>query len=154
MDKTGIAPYNTTGKNDWETPCYVYEYLDSLFGFDFDPCPTNPTFDGLSIEWGKSNYVNPPYASKEQDRWVKKAYEEFKKGKLVVLLIPSRTDTKRWHDYIMKASEVWFIKGRINFKGGKSQSTFPSAVVVFDPRTNGNTRYKSLSIENQKEGGE
>lgn len=115
---------------DWQTPKKFYEKLNNEFHFDFDPCPIEPDFDGLNIEWGKRNFVNPPYG-KEIGKWCKKAYEEYLKGKIIVMLIPSRTDTKWWHDYIMKATEIRFIKGRLHFDDGDGCATFPSAVVVF-----------------------
>lgn len=117
-------------KLNWQTPDSVYEELDKEFNFDFDPCPTNPDFDGLEIEWGKSNFVNPPYG-REIPKWAKKGYEEAQKGKTVVFLVPSRTDTRYWHDYFMKADEIRFIKGRLKFKGATNSAPFPSAVVVF-----------------------
>jgi hypothetical protein len=98
----------------WSTPKEVYDALNSEFNFDFDPCPINGT-QGLDISWGRSNFVNPPYS--DIKKWVEKAYQEFGQGKQVVLLIPSRTDTKYWHDYIMKATEIRFIKGRLKFGG-------------------------------------
>jgi len=121
----------TSIKDDWRTPKKFYEELDKEFNFDFDPCPTNPTFDGLSIEWKKRNFVNPPYG-REIGKWIKKGYEEWKKGKTVVFLIPSRTDTRWWHNYIMKSTEIRFIKGRLRFEGYSGGSApFPSAVVIF-----------------------
>ena len=114
---------------DWQTPDAVYAELEAEFGFDFDPCPANPQFDGLSVEWGKSNFVNPPYG-REIGRWLAKGFAEWKKGKTVVFLIPSRTDTRWWHDYCMKATEIRFIKGRLKFKGATNSAPFPSAVVV------------------------
>ena len=117
-------------KLDWLTPDGAYRKLDNEFHFNFDPCPVNATFDGLSIDWGKSNFVNPPYG-RELPKWIKKGYEEVQKGKIVVFLIPSRTDTRWWHDYLMKADEIRFIKGRLKFKGAINSAPFPSAVVVF-----------------------
>jgi hypothetical protein len=115
---------------DWQTPVDVYDKLDREFGFDFDPCPPNPKFDGLQIAWGVSNFVNPPYG-REIGKWVAKAYAEWQKGKGVVMLIPSRTDTIWWHEYVMKADEIRFVKGRIKFGGALTGAPFPSAVVVF-----------------------
>lgn len=115
---------------DWKTPKAVYQTLDAEFRFDFDPCPTNPEFDGLSVEWGSCNFVNPPYG-REIPKWVKKGFEEWKKGKTVVFLIPSRTDTSYWHDYIMKADEIRFIRGRLKFDDQKNPAPFPSVIVVF-----------------------
>jgi hypothetical protein len=117
-------------KLDWQTPKAVYDELDREFNFDFDPCPHNPTFDGLSVSWGKSNFVNPPYGRKIV-KWIKKGYEEYLKGKIVVFLIPSRTDTSYWHEYIMKADEIRFIKGRLKFGGSKQGAPFPSCVAIF-----------------------
>jgi phage N-6-adenine-methyltransferase len=115
---------------DWQTPEDVYEKLDAEFHFDFDPCPHNPSFDGLTADWGTSNFVNPPYG-REIGKWIRKGYEEAQKGKRVVFLIPSRTDTAWWHDYVMKAKEIRFIRGRIKFNGAKTSAPFPSCVVVF-----------------------
>lgn len=115
---------------NWKTPKAVYQVLDAEFRFDFDPCPSNPTFDGLNIEWGESNFVNPPYG-RELTKWIKKGFEEWKKGKTIVFLIPSRTDTKAWHEYIMKATEIRFIKGRLKFGEATNSAPFPSAIIVF-----------------------
>lgn len=116
--------------DNWETPEGFYRELNKEFGFDFDPCPINPKFDGLQIEWGKVNFVNPPYS--QIKKWVKKAYDEQAKEKTVVMLIPSRTDTKWWHNYVMKADEIRFIRGRLKFSGHKNNAPFPSCVVVFN----------------------
>lgn len=116
---------------DWQTPKEIYNKLDKEYHFDFDPCPANPTFNGLKIDWKKSNFVNPPYG-REIPKWLKKGYEESKKGKKVVFLIPSRTDTRWWHDYVMKADEIHFIKGRLKFGDGKNPAPFPSCIVIFN----------------------
>jgi len=79
---------------------------------------------------GGANYVNPPYG-RELPKWVAKGYEEYQKGKTVVFLIPSRTDTRWWHDYVMKADEIRFIKGRLKFDEHKNSAPFPSAIVIF-----------------------
>jgi site-specific DNA-methyltransferase (adenine-specific) len=115
---------------DWQTPKAVYDMLDAEFHFTFDPCPHNPTFDGLEISWKSSNFVNPPYG-REIGKWLKKGYEESLYGKTVVFLIPSRTDTRWWHDYVMKAKEIRFIKGRLKFGNSKNSAPFPSAIVIF-----------------------
>ena len=85
---------------------------------------------GLDREWGTSTFVNPPYS--EIKEWVAYGYEQAQKGKTVVMLIPSRTDTRWWHDFVMKAKEIRFIKGRLKFGGQKNSAPFPSAIVVFD----------------------
>jgi len=130
--------FNTHGlmssiKQDWKTPIKLYEELDKEFHFDFDPCPSlkKITWEdhGLAIEWGKCNFVNPPYS--DIKRWVAKAYREWEKGKIVVMLIPSRTDTSWWHDFIMKATEIRFIRGRLKFNDEKGRAPFPSAIIIF-----------------------
>lgn len=115
---------------NWRTPKAFYDKLNEEFNFNFDPCPVNPKFDGLKIEWKERNFVNPPYR-RELIKWLKKGYEESKKGKLVVFLIPSRTDTRFWHDFVMKADEIRFIKGRLKFNGYKNSAPFPSAIIIF-----------------------
>jgi site-specific DNA-methyltransferase (adenine-specific) len=121
---------------DWKTPKAVYQTLDAEFHFDHDPCPPDFTVDGLASDWGSSNFVNPPYGQ-ALPHWVRKAYEEAQRGKTVVLLIPSRTDTRWWHDYCMKATEIRFIKGRLKFEGAVFNAPFPSAIVIFQPEDPG-----------------
>lgn len=120
----------TSMRSDWKTPKALYQMLDAEFGFDFDPCPTKPKFDGLIVDWGNCNFCNPPYG-RTIKKWIKKGYEEHLKGKTVIFLIPSRTDTSYWHDYIMKADEIRFIRGRLFFDDGNSPAPFPSAVAIF-----------------------
>ena len=112
----------------WSTPKTVYDALNAEFGFDYDPCPLNGT-GGLEASWGKRTFCNPPYSQIKD--WIKKGYEEAQSGKTVVFLIPSRTDTRWWHDYVMKAKEIRFIKGRLKFGGAKNSAPFPSCVVIF-----------------------
>ena len=85
------------GKHYWITPPELYAELDAQYSFDFDPCPfpLPEGFDGLTCEWGKSNYVNPPFGSiihqgrkKGPTAWVRKAITEAEKGKRVVLVYP------------------------------------------------------------------
>lgn len=118
----------SSANDNWSTPVDVYDALNKEFSFNDDPCPIGGG-GGLDREWGSSTYVNPPYSQIKD--WCKKAYEEHLKGKTVVMLIPSRTDTRYWHDYIMKAKEIRFIKGRLKFGGSKNSAPFPSAVVIF-----------------------
>lgn len=114
--------------DDWKTPLSIYEKLNEEFQFNDDPCPIGGV-EGLDREWGTSVFVNPPYSA--LGMWCKKAHQEHLKGKVVVMLIPSRTDTRAWHDYVMKAKEIRFIKGRLKFGDAKFNAPFPSAVVVF-----------------------
>ena len=112
---------NLLHSDNWETPSYIYDELNKEFNFDFDPCPLQHNleeWDGLSIEWGDSNFVNPPYSRKLKELFVKKAIEESKKGKTCVLLLPVSTSTVLFHDYILpNKKEIRFIKKRIKFIG-------------------------------------
>ena len=73
--------------------------------------------------------MNPPYGRVIND-WMKKAWEEHEKGATVVALVPSRTDTKWFHNYAIKG-EVRFIKGRLKFGGSKDPAPFPNCIVIF-----------------------
>ena len=123
------SPLFTSIRQDWKTPKAVYQILDAEFHFDHDPCPPHFKVDGLTSIWGSTNFVNPPYD--QLKAWLKKGYEEYQKGKTVVFLIPSRTDTIGWHDYCMKAEEIRFIKGRLCFDDSGKRAPFPSAIVIF-----------------------
>ena len=135
--------------DNYATPPELYNELNREFNFDFDPCPycEGEVVDGLSIEWGKSNYINPPYSQKLKEMFVIKAIKEAKKGKKCVLLLPVSTSTKLFHDHIKpNAKEIRFLKGRVKFgkldnegnfylplnKNGKTQSgTKDSMIVIF-----------------------
>ena len=119
-------------KVDWATPKAVYDELDGEFSFNFDPCPLGGVefMNGLEMEWGTSTFCNPPYG-REIGKWTKKAVEEAGKGKTIVLLIPSRTDTRWWQNDIMKANEIRFIKGRLKFGNATNSAPFPSALAIF-----------------------
>ena len=113
-----------------KTPDDLYNILDNEFHFDFDPCPENPTFNGLLCNWKQSNFINPPY--NQQKAWVVKAYLESLNDKICVMLLPARTDTKLFHDFIFKkAQEIRFIKGRLRFKQYTNSAPFPSMIVIF-----------------------
>jgi len=125
--------------NHWQTPQWLYDELDAEFHFDFDPCPNYATFDGLAVEWGQSNFVNPPYDRVNKPKFIKKAFDEWKKGKTVVMLIPSATGTAQFHDVILPNTEIRFVRGRIAFvEGGKprdskatSKGKHDSMIVIF-----------------------
>lgn len=132
----------------WCTPPEFFAELDQEFHFDLDPAATEksakcaryytPADDGLSQDWGGCRvFCNPPYG-RHIHEWVRKGYEESKKpGTVVVMLIPARTDTTYFHDYIFrgKADEVRFLRGRLKFTdedgNAKDAAPFPSAVIVW-----------------------
>mgnify|MGYP003114297494 CR=1 FL=1 len=140
-----MPPYIAKSKTDsYSTPTDLYKRLDDEFNFDdFDPCPLNdkPTFDGLKIDWKPSTFVNPPYSRLQSTKkygigWVEKAHLECLKGNLVVMLIPSRTDTKWFHEIIQRHSyEIRFLKGRLKFSNLKTAAPFPSMIVIFKPHS-------------------
>lgn len=125
----------------WATPQDFFDTLDSEFGFTLDACAVRenakcaayytPQQDGLSQPWHGRVWCNPPYG-REIGRWVKKASETAAGGGFVVMLLPARTDTKWFHDYIYGKSQIRFIKGRLKFGGCQNAAPFPSMVVIFD----------------------
>jgi phage N-6-adenine-methyltransferase len=127
-------------KDDWETPEELFKQLNDEFNFTLDPCCTRETAkcfnfytaedNGLTKEWKGSVFMNPPYG-RQIVNWVKKAKEESEKGSVVVCLVPARTDTKWWHAYCMKSSEIRLLTKRLTFKGASNKATFPAAIVVF-----------------------
>lgn len=110
--------------DDWATPKFIYE--QAMAKGMFDPCPLCSLVDGLKIEWGKSNFVNPPYS--QLLKWIEKSIQEHAKGKAVVLLIPARTDTKAFKKLFEYGSLITFITGRLRFNEANS-APFPSMIV-------------------------
>jgi len=114
---------NLDNSDSWATPKYLYDELNAEFSFDFDPCPLNtgeitPDSDGLLIEWGERNFINPPYSQKLKEAFVIRAIIESKKGKLCVLLLPVSTSTKLFHEHILpNQKEIRFLRGRVKFEG-------------------------------------
>jgi len=115
--------------NEWSTPQETYTALDAEFHFADDACPLAGEANGLMREWRSPCYCNPPYS--EIGRWMEKAWLESQAGKTVVLLVPSRTDTRWFHKFCLRG-EIRFIKGRLKFGGHKNAAPFPSMVVVFN----------------------
>lgn len=115
--------------DEWKTPEATFAALDGEFGFADDACPLGGVENGLLREWKSPCFVNPPYS--DILPWMEKAMLEASQGKVVVLLVPSRTCTRWWHDFAMRASEIRFIRGRLKFGGSKAGAPFPSAIVIF-----------------------
>ncbi|WP_077700309.1 phage N-6-adenine-methyltransferase [Staphylococcus hominis] len=128
--------------NEWSTPQNLFDELNDEFNFTLDPCATDKNAkcskyftiedDGLSKDWSNEVvFMNPPYG-REIKKWIKKAYEESLNGATVVCLIPARTDTTYWHDFIFdKADDIRFLRGRLKFGNSKNNAPFPSAIVVY-----------------------
>ncbi len=109
-----------------------------------------PNFDGLEIEWKDMNFVNPPYGT-EIGRWMEKGYKESLKGKLIIFLIPSRTDTRWWHNFVMKANEIYLIKGRLCFDDSKKTAPFPSCLVIFNRGEKSELKVFPLEFKKEEE---
>ena len=131
----------SSNSDEWATPIDVYVSLDNEFHFTLDACATEENHkcdcyftkeqDALKQDWaGETVFCNPPYS--EIARWVEKAYREgCKDNTLVCLLIPARTDTRYFHNFIYQRSEIRFISGRLRFNDSKSNAPFPFMVVIF-----------------------
>ena len=132
----------TSKTPEWETPQDLFDELNKKFNFQFDVCATkenakvgrfyNKLENGLSKNWVEINgwkWMNPPYGREIKD-WVKKASEE----RNVVALLPARTDTRWFHDYIYEKvnTEIRFIKGRLKFSNSKNSAPFPSMLIIFN----------------------
>ncbi|MFW3569959.1 DNA N-6-adenine-methyltransferase, partial [Staphylococcus caprae] len=137
-----MSVHFSSKSNEWYTPQYLFDELNEKYQFTLDPCASHENAkcdkyftiedDGLTKDWSKDIvFMNPPYG-RNIKHWIKKAYEESVKGATVVCLIPARTDTTYWHDYIFNnAYNIKFLKGRIKFGGAVNSAPFPSAIVVF-----------------------
>lgn len=133
----------SSATDQWATPQAFFDKLNAEFGFTLDPCalPSNakctkyytPTDNGLLQDWqGEIVFCNPPYGRAIYD-WVRKCSEEASKpNTTVVALIPARTDTRYFHEFIYhQAKEIRFVKGRLKFGDAKSAAPFPSMAVIF-----------------------
>jgi phage N-6-adenine-methyltransferase len=131
----------SSASDEWETPREFFDAIDAVFRFTLDVCAARNNTkceryftkkeDGLSQSWRGVCWMNPPYG-REIALWVRKAYESsLEAGTVVVCLLPSRTDTRWWHDYVLDHAEgIFFIKGRLKFSG-RGPAPFPSALAVF-----------------------
>jgi len=131
-------------RTDYETPAAIFDPLNAEFRFTLDVCATRetakcpryftPEDDGLAAVWdrmGGACWMNPPYG-RAIGAWMRKAWEESRRGAVVVCLVPARTDTSWWHTYAMRGT-IRYLRGRIAFVGEKSPAPFPSAIVIFCP---------------------
>lgn len=169
MDERTRKVMHSSDRLDWRTPPDLFEALDNDFGFSFDAaacensklCDSyasvsgahqldgdgkwvfNKEADGLTGRWYNNTFCNPPYG-RGIKHWLEKAYDEAVDNNVTsALLVPARTDTTYWHDFVMTEAvkEVRLIKGRVKFRLPDGSSTapapFPSAVVVFSPPPSG-----------------
>lgn len=143
MMNEGMYSSNT---DEWGTPQKLFDELNERFDFDVDVCANannakcrryfSKEEDGLKQDWTqfKACWMNPPYG-RQIGSWIEKAYETSLHGTTVVCLLPSRTDTRWFHDYCVKG-DITFIKGRLKFNDGKVPAPFPSMIVIFKGKDN------------------
>lgn len=143
MMNEGMYSSNT---DEWGTPQKLFDELNERFDFDVDVCANaenakcrryfSKEEDGLKQDWTqfKTCWMNPPYG-RQIGSWIEKAYETSLHGTTVVCLLPSRTDTRWFHDYCVKG-DITFIKGRLKFNDGKVPAPFPSMIVIFKGKDN------------------
>ena len=143
-----LAPLLSSARLDWETPPDLFAVLDAEFHFTLDVAanpanakcavwfgPGSPVGveDALTAEWSGVVWINPPYG-REIGRFVAKAHSEARAGHCtVVALIPARTDTEWWHEHVMRAGEIRFLRGRLQFVGAQHPAPFPSCIVIWRP---------------------
>lgn len=140
----GQEPLFSSQTTHWSTPIELFQSIHSKINFTVDVCADTTNYklkhyytekvDGLAQDWSKDVcWCNPPYGKTIKD-WIEKAYNEAKKGSKIVMLLPARTDTKWFHDYIYRneLAEIVFIKGRLKFSGCKNSAPFPSMLVYFN----------------------
>ncbi len=139
----------SSNSDSWETPQDLFNELHREFEFTLDVCATHKNSkckrffseetNGLIQDWtGEVCYMNPPYG-REVSWWVKKARDSAVDGATVVCLLPARTDTRWFHDYIWDRAthkaqtgvEIRLLKGRLKFGGSKNSAPFPSMIVIF-----------------------
>jgi len=126
--------------DDYITPDWLIEQLKKGYNIQLDACTTedNPLNikkfytkqdDGLSQEWVTWTYCNTPYS--QITSWVSKADIEANKENFSLMLLPARTDTKWFHEYIYNIYKISFLQGRLRFEGTKNSAPFPSMLVIF-----------------------
>lgn len=138
----------SSSKDDWTTPREFFNKLNEEFHFTIDLCADNTnhlveryfTKENSCLDaqfTGETVFCNPPYGRKNTAVFVKKCSELAKMGNTVVMLIPARTDTAAFHDYIYHKAEIRFVRGRLHFDNSKNAAPFPSMVVIFRGVING-----------------
>jgi phage N-6-adenine-methyltransferase len=135
----------TSNSSEWETPQDFFDELNKIWQFTTDVCASKENHkcnnyftketNGLTQPWSGVCWMNPPYG-REIGEWTKKAFESSVNA-TVVGLLPARTDTKWFHDYIYSPQldtihqSMIFVRGRLTFVGAKNSAPFPSMIVVW-----------------------
>ncbi len=134
----------SSNSHEWETPQGFFDILNAEFHFTLDAAASSVNAkcaryftvadNALLCPWNGVVWCNPPYG-RIIGKFVRRGWEMAQNGATVVMLIPARTDTRYWHEYVMKAAEIRFLRGRLYFTNNRRQSggaPFPSAVIVFE----------------------
>tara|TARA_R100000315_G_C5232856_1_gene143913 strand:+ start:1971 stop:2456 length:486 start_codon:yes stop_codon:yes gene_type:complete len=148
MNQKKITQYvkvaTSMDSDEWGTPLDLFNKLNKKYNFTLDAAANDKNYkckkyytkenSGLTKDWTNERvFCNPPYS--DLGLWIKKCYVESKNAKLIVMLIPCRTDTKNFHKYIWNIAEIIYIKGRLKFTNdnGKSKGSapFPSMIVIY-----------------------
>lgn len=134
-----LAVHFSSASETWGTPRDLFDELNAIFHFDLDACASasnakcanyfSKEQDALAQPWKGNVWLNPPYGRKI-GAFMRKAYEESRRGATVVCLVPSRTDTQWWHRFV-KQGQVISLRGRLRFEGATASAPFPSAIVIF-----------------------
>ena len=129
-----MIPGSRVGNDHWRTPSWLMDVFQDWF----DPCPNEDSVNGLNIEWGYRTYVNPPYSNPYP--WVRKAIDESKKGKIIVLLLKHDSSTE-WYRLLHEngAHFVAFI-GRLRFSDSSNSPPFPSVLAILSNGASGDHR--------------
>lgn len=132
----------TSATDEWETPWEFFLLLDNEFHFTLDVCSTDQNAkcekhytkeqNGLAQDWtGETVWCNPPYG-KDIWKWCRKCLEfSAGGGGTAVMLLPARTDTGWFHDFVYGKAEIRFIRGRLHFNGSKWNAPFPSMIAIY-----------------------
>jgi site-specific DNA-methyltransferase (adenine-specific) len=141
--KLAMQVYHRSQRHDWETPLAVFAEYDAEFHFTLDVCATaenakcsrlfSPEQNGLLQDWGDDVcWMNPPYGN-QIGAWMEKAWRSSLAGATVVCLVPARTGTRWWHDWVKGKAEVRERQGRITFVGAPNPAGFDSVAVIYRP---------------------
>jgi phage N-6-adenine-methyltransferase len=132
-----------SASDEWPTPSAFFAELNRRYQFTLDPCATAENAkcatyftredDGLKQDWGTHRvFCNPPYG-RVIGQWARKCYGASQGGALVVLLVPARTCTRWFHDWVCGKARIEFVSGRLRFGAAKADAPFPSLLAIYSP---------------------